>query len=135
MLGECLSRVELQDGLHAAAAAYEAICKPRCERVQLLTKGNADMLVLPDGPELEDRDRKFRELMEMQQSDLRDIGRDGIRAKLNLEPDANAPNFRALDVRIWLYGCDAIGEVGNNNLWPGARLLIREAGAGLSSEL
>jgi hypothetical protein len=63
---------------------------------------------LPDGPEQEDRDRKFRELVERQESELRDIGRDGIRAKSELEPDVNAPNYQTPGARMWLYGYDAI---------------------------
>ena len=46
--------MELKDDLYAVVAAYEAIRKPRCERVQLLANGNVAMLVLPDGPEQED---------------------------------------------------------------------------------
>ena len=34
VLGECHSRVETRNDLHKAVAAYEAIRKPRCERVQ-----------------------------------------------------------------------------------------------------
>jgi hypothetical protein len=56
--------------------------------------GNADRLVLPDGLEQEDRDRKFGELAERQEKELRGIGRNIIRSKSKLEPDVNAPNYQ-----------------------------------------
>jgi salicylate hydroxylase len=62
--GECLSQIETLKDLSAAVAAYGAIRKPRCERVRRIAKGNADILVLPDGPEQEHRDKVFKEMLE-----------------------------------------------------------------------
>jgi salicylate hydroxylase len=112
VLGESLSRMETPQDLSGAVAAYEAIRKPKCERVQQIAKGNADLLALPDGPGQEARDKMFKEITEMHEKELRESGREGIRAKPKPEPDMNAPNWATPGARKGSYGYDAIEEVG-----------------------
>jgi hypothetical protein len=52
--------------------------------------------------------------MKTQEKELRDIGRDRIRVKWKLKPDVNAPNYQTPGARMWLYGYDGIGEVGDS---------------------
>lgn len=111
VLGGCLSRIKTLHDLSAAVAAYEAIGKPICERVQRIIKGNEDMLVLPDGPEQEDEDMVCEEMTEAYEKDLREVGREGIRTKPKPEPDVYSPKWARPGTRMWLYGYDAVEEV------------------------
>lgn len=52
--------------------------------------------------------------MKTQEKELRDIRRDGIRVKSKLEPDVNALNYQTPGTRMWLFGYDGIGEVGDS---------------------
>ena len=110
VLGECLSRFTTPEDLPAAAKAYQAIRRPRVERVQDMAKGNGAMWILPDGPEQEARDKRSKHSMEVYDQELKNIGREGMRAKPKTQPDMNGkwPEPAAL---MWLHGFDTIAEV------------------------
>lgn len=110
VLGECLAGMKSPDDLRKAVMAYQAIRKPRCEHVQQIAKGNADMLILPDGPEQEERDRQLKETLEMSAKRRMDI-ENGVYERPNTEPDPNATTIETPGARMWLYGYDALEEV------------------------
>jgi salicylate hydroxylase len=108
VLDECLRFFDTN--LSVAVKAYEAIRRPRVERVQEIARGNGDMFVLPDGQEQEQRDVHFLALMDTYDFELEKIGREGLKAKAKPKADMNAtwPSPAAL---MWLHGYDAVEEV------------------------
>ena len=110
VLGECLASMKSPDDLRKAVMAYQAIRKPRCEHVQQIAKGNADMMVLPDGPAQEERDRQLKETLEIAKKNRTDI-ENGVYERPNIKPDPNAMTIETPGARMWLYGYDALEEV------------------------
>lgn len=108
VLGECLSF--FYTDLLTAVKAYEAIRRPRVERVQEIARGNGDLFVLPDGPEQEQRDAQFLALMNTYDRELEALGREGLKGKAKAEADMNAP-WPSPSALMWLHGYDAVEKV------------------------
>ncbi|KIY02263.1 uncharacterized protein Z520_02401 [Fonsecaea multimorphosa CBS 102226] len=54
-----INRITATDGLSVALKAYELARKPRAEHIMSIADVNRGVLHLPDGPEQQERDRKF----------------------------------------------------------------------------
>ncbi|KAK5060006.1 hypothetical protein LTR84_009890 [Exophiala bonariae] len=104
VLGECLQRVEsTQCNLTQALQWYEQIRKPRVERIAGLARQNGASMLLEDGPEQEQRDRKFGASLDANQS--------RVMTKVLSEAvaDQNAP-WATPAFSKWLYGFDALKD-------------------------
>ncbi|WEW58589.1 2-polyprenyl-6-methoxyphenol hydroxylase [Emydomyces testavorans] len=63
-LGECLDRARSTWDIPKVLHAFEAIRKPRCERVQAVARENEHIWHLPDGPQQVARDRVMKQKAE-----------------------------------------------------------------------
>lgn len=63
-LGECLNRARSASDIPKLMHAFEAIRKPRCERVQAVARDTGHIWHLPDGPEQIARDRAMKRVDE-----------------------------------------------------------------------
>ena len=59
-LAECLARASSTRDISLVTHAFEMIRKPRCERIQLVSRDNGQVWHLPDGPEQEQRDEGMK---------------------------------------------------------------------------
>lgn len=108
-LGECLSWCKNPSDLPQATLAWQAIRKPRCERIQNASRENAGSLALPDGAAQQARDQRFRNVTRMQEEEFA-LSEEERRARTKAEPDMMAP-FGTPAFSQWLYSYDAILEV------------------------
>ena len=104
VLGVCLSRARSDSDLPELLKQYEALRKPRCERIQTVVKGNQAMFGYEDGPQQEVRDARFAKTLESfgfaeptMQSSTRPV------------PDPMAP-YGSPEFNEWLYNHDAIRD-------------------------
>ena len=109
VLGECLELVSSQ-GIASALKQYESIRKPRVSRVAEIARNNGDIWVLPDGPEQERRDEKFRALSKT--SVMQEKAQSGV-DRVKGDPEAPWPSIELL---TWIYGYDAVTSVRNDHL-------------------
>ncbi|CAG9957077.1 unnamed protein product [Clonostachys rosea f. rosea IK726] len=99
-LAECLSRAQNPSDIPSLVHAYEAIRKPRAERVQKGTRDSSYVWHLDDGPEQEARDRAFAAMA----ADVRDEEIDEALDK------ANPNSLSSKNFQPWLFGHDEIAS-------------------------
>ena len=109
VLGECLGCVERCEDLRLALSKYEAIRKPRVEKIAEIARTNGSLWVLPDGPAQEARDKRFRSIMMGDAKDRANFLTHEILARDKPSPDKDG-KWPQPGVLMWVYGYDAIGE-------------------------
>ena len=109
VLGECLDWAQSPSDLRQATLAYQAIQKPRCEKIQDRSRENAGGLSMPDGPAQQSRDQMYEKQMQQQDEELA-LGEAERRARPKARPDMDAP-FGDPSFFQWLYRYDAVEEV------------------------
>lgn len=92
-LGCCLASHSMQDAL----LLYESVRKPRVRRVAELARQNGASMVLEDGPEQRERDRRM-------------AAAPAVSPLLDVKADMNAPWPQPL-LLMWLYGYDVHREI------------------------
>lgn len=95
VLGECLARVESRRDIPNLLRAYQAIRKPRVERVQQGSRETSAIWHLEDGPDQQRRDTAFS-LMGIEQ----DIGERGDDQLVEVNPNS----LSGKEFQPWLYG-------------------------------
>ena len=104
VLSECLQMVvSLEDDLPLALRCYEAIRKPRVERIAELARINGANMLLVDGPEQEERGRKFA--ASMHASSISETAR--VLREARADATAAWPSPALLK---WLFGYDAVED-------------------------
>ena len=111
VLGEYLSTIKSPSDLPRVAEKFQNIRERRIQQVRGITKGNADMLVLPDGPEQQARDARFKQIMEQMEKEKGDLAQGVIKQRVRPDPDPNAHTITTPGARMWLYGADVVEEV------------------------
>lgn len=106
VLAECLSH--FAGDIAAAANSYQAIRMPRVRRIADIARDNGGVFVLPDGPEQEARDRRFRAVTvdDEDPASMEEKMREKPKAKANQEARWPSP-----ELMMWINGFDAISEV------------------------
>ncbi|KAJ4183855.1 hypothetical protein NW755_009394 [Fusarium falciforme] len=97
-LAECLARAKDPSDIPALMRAYEAIRKPRAERVQQATRDSSRVWHLHDGPEQEARDLAFASMAASARDEKMDEALD----------KANPNSLSGRDFQPWLFGHDEI---------------------------
>lgn len=92
VLAECLSRVKGASEIPKATALFEEIRKPRTERIQDVSDANSKRWSIPDGPEQEARDAKWK-------------------APETMSENKSAKEYTEAAFRRWLFEYDAALEV------------------------
>ena len=95
-LAECLGRLQSRSQLPTLLHAYEAIRKPRTDRIQNGTRDTSFVWHYPDGPEQQARDRAFKNMA----LEARDESVDDELAK------ANPNSLSSKEFQPWLFGHD-----------------------------
>ena len=112
VLAECLATVQNSStDLYKAVFEYQELRKPRVGHAREITRGNADLFMLPDGPEQEARDARFMQQMKNMEKEEEDLKNGTLKQRFIPEPDPNASNFWTPGARMWLYGTDVVEEV------------------------
>ena len=102
VLGECLSRSRTTDGIPLLVKAYEAIRKPRAERVKAISLGNSKVYAYPDGTEQEARDKLYGQ----------NISTSKKSEKNQAVPTADSSAAYATpEFSMWLFGYDVANDV------------------------
>ena len=101
VLAECLARVKARHNIPRYLQAFQAIRKPRCEKVQQGSIANGRTWHLPDGPEQVTRDQG------MKRDDLsnEEAGTNGTSAQLE-----NPNPWSDRSFQPWLFGYDCVAE-------------------------
>jgi salicylate hydroxylase len=114
VLGECLELVtSLENDLPRALRCYEAIRKPRVERIAELARDNGASMLLGDGPAQEERDRRLAASVHAGPNlEMSNILRETV-------TDANAA-WPSPPLLKWVYGFDAVEDatIRLRKLWP-----------------
>lgn len=114
VLGECLELVKtLEKDLTKALQCYEAIRKPRVERIAELARDNGTSMLLGDGPAQEERDRRLAASAHAGPNpEMSNILREAV-----ADPNSAWPSPPLLK---WLYGFDAVEDTKRrlSQLWP-----------------
>lgn len=104
VLTECLRLVtEPKEGMTKALLRYETIRKPRVARVASYARQNGASMVMGDGPEQKDRDRRFARTLEA------NPGKPPAKPTTN-DASQSAPAWPSPPVVQWLYGLDVIED-------------------------
>lgn len=117
VLGECLDKFREPVALSTVLKNFEALRRPRAERVAELARGNAVVTTLPDGEEQKMRDQRWHEASQRSRS-ARTAGDDKLQEKVKIKPDMNQ-QWGHPSLMMWLYGFDAIEDAkssGNHNV-------------------
>lgn len=109
VLGECLDHAKDLQDLRLALERYEVIRKPRVERIAEIARTNGTLWVVPDGPLQEARDQRFKTVMEEDEKERANLGREGMQARRKLAPDKGG-KWPQPGVLMWVYGYDAVAE-------------------------
>jgi salicylate hydroxylase len=88
-LGECLDRARSARDLRRVMHAFEAIRKPRCERIQASARGLGYLWHLPDGAQQEERDKAMKAV-----------------AVEGDSHDLNPNKFADEEFQAWMFGYD-----------------------------
>ncbi|WPH01367.1 FAD-dependent monooxygenase OpS4 [Acrodontium crateriforme] len=94
VLAECLARVTDRSQIPTLTTLFQEIRKPRTERIQAASDANSKRWTIPDGPEQEARDAKWK-----------------VPSKMADGQGAN--EFREAAFRRWLFEYDAVAETRN----------------------
>jgi salicylate hydroxylase len=113
-LAECLSRVTSKDDIPKLLHAFETIRKPRCERLQRLSRANGDRWQIFDSVE-ELKTHQHKRQMEMLAEDREHL--------LDDEDDDSRGNGFSNDLHPWMFGYDAAKYVSMPNRRDFASLL------------
>ena len=97
-LAECLERAKAPEDLPKLLKAFEAIRKPRCEKVQEGARQNGNNWHMPDGPEQEQRDKAMKQ--ESYAEHRERVQEDSTEAV----HDANPNIWSDEDFQPWLFG-------------------------------
>jgi salicylate hydroxylase len=90
-LGECLDRARSGRDLRRVLHAFEAIRKPRCERIQANSRDLGHMWHLPDGAQQEKRDKAMKATA--------------------VQGDLNPNKFADEEFQAWMFGYDVFTTV------------------------
>jgi salicylate hydroxylase len=105
VLARLFSRSLSKSDIPHLIEAFEALRKPRTERIQDAARLNMLYWQLPDGLEQEQRDMKLSETLKIEEDVRRGHGGDGSEVK----PDKNA-RFGEPGFQRWLFGTDVMRE-------------------------
>ena len=105
MIGELLAQCTNPSSLPRAVRAFETLRRPRCERVQEISRQNRHLQAMIDGPGQEARDKTMAGATEMLEKAI--VGGEILANKP--KADMHAP-YPSPGSTMWLWEYDAIQE-------------------------
>lgn len=106
VLAECLTHCA--GDVAAAADSYESIRRPRVRRIADIARENGGVFVLPDGPEQEARDRRFRAVTVEDEDPA--FMEEKMKSKPRVEANPQA-RWPSPELMMWINGFDVVSEV------------------------
>jgi salicylate hydroxylase len=109
VLGECLDSLSELAAVPNLLKRYEAIRRPRAERVVELARHNAIALTLPDGTEQQARDERWQAASRVFENTVAMREKIEPAARSRPKPDMNQ-KWGQPGLMMWLYGFDTIED-------------------------
>ena len=100
----------LSSHLPQALHAWNSLRQTRMAGVRRYASGNANMLVMKDGPEQQQRDAAWGAMTRAWKNELEELGEEGVKRKEKPKAKPDGDGMRSPGMRMYVFGYDAAGE-------------------------